>query len=193
MLLSRVRDPSVARRFAVARANKKRSRFNLSLGNRRKGIGTSRRDNDAGRWLIGSEFISERGGKSDTMCVRGHTRTYLTLYTRSLSLSLSLSLSRSRKRVFIERRYASIRRRELFRRLRVTGLLEIDDDAGPASPRARAQSPHPGDFIPRPRATPARTDSREWEREGDCGCGVQHSLVLQRSAGETALIRCTIT
>lgn len=34
-----------------------------------------------------------------------------------------------RKRVFIERRRSTIRRRELFRRLRVTRLLEIDDGA----------------------------------------------------------------
>jgi hypothetical protein len=111
------------------------------------------------------------------MCVRGHTRTYLTLYTRSLFLSLSLSLclslslslslflSRSRKRVFIERRYASIRRRELFRRLRVTRLLEIDDDAGAISPRSSVISP--GGFHPpatrHPRADgQSRVRTRGW-------------------------------
>jgi len=47
---------------------------------------------------------------------------------RTVGCAHLYTLCQSRKRVFIERR-STIRRREFFRRLRVTRLLEIDDDA----------------------------------------------------------------
>lgn len=87
------------------------------------------------RWLIdGSDFTRDRGDRV-RKCVHLYTLRY-THYTPA------------RKSVFIERR-STIRRRELFRRLRVTGLLEIDD-AGPTGfyPRASSSTSH-ADSIPR--------------------------------------------
>lgn len=58
--------------------------------------------------------------------------------------------TQSRKRVFIERR-STIRRRELFRRLRVTRLLEIDNGADRflLSARGRRHLVLPSNSIPR--------------------------------------------